>query len=126
MVCLHLSSQQRLTFEMRFSLKFCSYFLSVYFIASFNSFSRIKKLIDMDALGLSRLALVMLDMHTDMKGYSLLTLPQVRYESGSLPFFTFVNGKVFRERKRVPFFIFVNGIVLNVTSIFHISEGGMA
>ncbi|XXG46884.1 hypothetical protein AAC387_Pa02g1613 [Persea americana] len=42
--------------------------------------SRIKKLMDMDALGLSRLALVFLDMHTDVKGYSLLTLPQVSDE----------------------------------------------
>ncbi|XP_051118317.1 uncharacterized protein LOC127242706 [Andrographis paniculata] len=42
--------------------------------------SRIKKLIDIEALGLSRLAVVMLDMHTDVKGYSLLTLPQVRDE----------------------------------------------
>ncbi|KZV41663.1 hypothetical protein F511_21524 [Dorcoceras hygrometricum] len=42
--------------------------------------SRIKKLIDMEALGLSRLAVVVLDMHTDVKGYSLFTLPQVRNE----------------------------------------------
>ncbi|XP_043720329.1 protein CMSS1 [Telopea speciosissima] len=42
--------------------------------------SRIKKLIDMDALGLSRLALIVLDMHTDAKGYSLFTLPQVSVE----------------------------------------------
>ncbi|RZC56334.1 hypothetical protein C5167_015188 [Papaver somniferum] len=42
--------------------------------------SRIKKLIDMDALGLSRLAVIVLDMHTDTKGYSLLTLPQVSNE----------------------------------------------
>ncbi|KAF9610094.1 hypothetical protein IFM89_019934 [Coptis chinensis] len=42
--------------------------------------SRIKKLIDMDALGLSRLAVIVMDMHTDAKGYSLLTLPQVSDE----------------------------------------------
>ncbi|PIN12233.1 putative DEAD-box-containing helicase [Handroanthus impetiginosus] len=42
--------------------------------------SRIKKLIDMEALGLSRLAVIVLDMHMDVKGYSLLTLPQVREE----------------------------------------------
>ncbi|XP_048234592.1 protein CMSS1 isoform X2 [Ricinus communis] len=40
--------------------------------------SRVKKLIDIEALGLSRLAVVVLDIHTDVKGYSLLTLPQVR------------------------------------------------
>ncbi|XP_052206575.1 uncharacterized protein LOC127810972 [Diospyros lotus] len=42
--------------------------------------SRIKKLIDMEALGLTRLAAIVLDMHTDVKGYSLFTLPQVRHE----------------------------------------------
>ncbi|KAJ4969318.1 hypothetical protein NE237_016019 [Protea cynaroides] len=42
--------------------------------------SRIMKLIDMEALGLSRLALIVLDMHTDAKGYSLFTLPQVSGE----------------------------------------------
>ncbi|KAK6118584.1 hypothetical protein DH2020_047670 [Rehmannia glutinosa] len=41
--------------------------------------ARIKKLIDMEALGLSRLALIVLDMHQDVKGYSLFTLPQVRF-----------------------------------------------
>ncbi|OIT38223.1 PREDICTED: protein CMSS1 [Nicotiana attenuata] len=42
--------------------------------------SRIKKLIDMEVLGLSRLAVIVLDMKADAKGYSLLTLPQVRDE----------------------------------------------
>lgn len=42
--------------------------------------SRIKKLIDMEALGLSRLAVIVLDIYTDVKGFSLLTLPQVRDE----------------------------------------------
>jgi hypothetical protein len=42
--------------------------------------NRIKKLIDMEALGLSRLAVIVVDMYTDVKGYSLLTLPQVRDE----------------------------------------------
>ncbi|XP_022722410.1 uncharacterized protein LOC111279684 isoform X4 [Durio zibethinus] len=41
---------------------------------------RIKKLIDIEALGLSRLSVILLDIHTDVKGYSLLTLPQVRDE----------------------------------------------
>lgn len=39
---------------------------------------RIKKLIDIEALGLSRLQVIVLDMHTDVKGYSLLSLPQIR------------------------------------------------
>ncbi|XP_023639828.1 protein CMSS1 isoform X2 [Capsella rubella] len=38
--------------------------------------SRIKKLIDIEALGLSRLDMIVLDMHTDVKGFSLFTLPQ--------------------------------------------------
>ncbi|CAN6462341.1 unnamed protein product [Victoria cruziana] len=42
--------------------------------------SRIKRLIDMDALVLSRLSVIVLDMHLDAKGYSLLTLPQVSLE----------------------------------------------
>uniref|UniRef100_A0A803MGM7 Uncharacterized protein n=1 Tax=Chenopodium quinoa TaxID=63459 RepID=A0A803MGM7_CHEQI len=41
---------------------------------------RIKKLCEMEALGLSRLEVVVLDMHTDVKGFSLLTLQQVRDE----------------------------------------------
>ncbi|CAG7873843.1 unnamed protein product [Brassica rapa] len=42
--------------------------------------SRIKKLIDIEALGLSRLDMIVLDMHADVKGFSLFTLPQVRDE----------------------------------------------
>ena len=48
---------------------------------------RIKKLIDTEALGLSRLQVLLLDMHPDMKGYSLFTLPQVRF--GSIFFIEF-------------------------------------
>ncbi|XWS09307.1 hypothetical protein CRYUN_Cryun40dG0074300 [Craigia yunnanensis] len=42
--------------------------------------NRIKKLIDIEALGLSRLSVILLDIHTDVKSYSLLTLTQVRDE----------------------------------------------
>uniref|UniRef100_A0A2P2KJE4 Protein CMSS1 n=2 Tax=Rhizophora mucronata TaxID=61149 RepID=A0A2P2KJE4_RHIMU len=42
--------------------------------------SRVKKLIDIEALGLSRLTTVVLDIDPDVKGYTLLTLPQVRNE----------------------------------------------
>ncbi|PNT04986.1 hypothetical protein POPTR_014G150100v4 [Populus trichocarpa] len=42
--------------------------------------SRVKKLIDIEALGLSRLTMIVLDMQADVKGYSLFTLPQVRDE----------------------------------------------
>uniref|UniRef100_A0A1D1Y8P1 Uncharacterized protein C3orf26 n=1 Tax=Anthurium amnicola TaxID=1678845 RepID=A0A1D1Y8P1_9ARAE len=40
--------------------------------------SRIKKLMDMEALGTSRLSLIVLDMQADAKCFSLFTLPQVR------------------------------------------------
>lgn len=43
---------------------------------------RLKKLIDLEALGLSRLSVLLIDLHVDVKGYSLLTLPQVRYHFG--------------------------------------------
>ncbi|KMZ58838.1 hypothetical protein ZOSMA_730G00040, partial [Zostera marina] len=42
--------------------------------------SRIKKLIEIDALSLSRLSLVVIDLQRDAKGYSLFTLPQVSNE----------------------------------------------
>ncbi|KAK4803936.1 hypothetical protein SAY86_003753 [Trapa natans] len=42
--------------------------------------SRIKKLIELEALGLSRLSILFIDLHVDVKGYSLLTLPQVSDE----------------------------------------------
>ncbi|XP_010245777.1 PREDICTED: protein CMSS1 isoform X2 [Nelumbo nucifera] len=42
--------------------------------------NRIKKLIEIDALRLSRLAVLVLDMHIDAKGYSLFTQPQVSGE----------------------------------------------
>lgn len=42
-------------------------------------YSRIKKLIDIEALGLSRFAVVLLDIHPDVKGYTLFSLPQVRF-----------------------------------------------
>lgn len=45
---------------------------------------RIKKLIDIEALGLSRLDMIVLDMHTDVKGFSLFTLPQVRFGFSTL------------------------------------------
>lgn len=42
--------------------------------------SRIKKLIEIDALKLSRLSVLMLDMHKDAKGLTLFDVPQVRNE----------------------------------------------
>lgn len=42
--------------------------------------SRIKKLIDLDALGLSRLEMIVIDMQQDAKGFSLFSLPQVSHE----------------------------------------------
>lgn len=42
--------------------------------------SRIKKLIEIDALKLSRLSVLMLDMHKDAKGLTLFDVPQVSNE----------------------------------------------
>ncbi|OAY83729.1 Protein CMSS1 [Ananas comosus] len=42
--------------------------------------SRIKKLIDLEAMSLSRLQVVVLDMQRDAKSFSLFTLPQVSTE----------------------------------------------
>lgn len=42
--------------------------------------SRIKKLIEIDALKLSRLSVLMLDMHKDAKGLTLFEVPQVSNE----------------------------------------------
>lgn len=55
---------------------------------------RIKKLIDMEALGLSRLSVVVLDMYTDVKGYSLFNIPQIRLNPQLLSYqivLSFVN-----------------------------------
>lgn len=62
--------------------------------------SRIKKLIDMEALGLSRLELIVLDTYRDVKGYSLLTLPQVRDEFWDLYKRCF-HGKLLEGRLRM-------------------------
>ncbi|XP_047317270.1 uncharacterized protein C3orf26 homolog [Impatiens glandulifera] len=42
--------------------------------------NRIKKLIDMEALGVNKVKVVVLDMQTDVKGFSLFSLAQVRDE----------------------------------------------
>jgi hypothetical protein len=46
--------------------------------------NRIKKLVDIEALGLSRLDMIVIDMHPDVKGFSLFTLPQVRFGFSTL------------------------------------------
>ena len=56
-------------------------YLFIYILSSQPIKCRIKKLIDVEALGLSRLQLLVLDIHPDVKGYSLFTLPQVRCAS---------------------------------------------
>lgn len=48
-------------------------------------FLRIKKLIDLEAMSLSRLQVVVLDMQRDAKSFSLFTLPQVRLRSTNHP-----------------------------------------
>ncbi|TMW91079.1 hypothetical protein EJD97_014812 [Solanum chilense] len=62
--------------------------------------SRIKRLIDVEALGLSRLAVIVLDMKTDAKGYSLLTLPQVRDEFWDL-YRTYFHQRVLEGALRI-------------------------
>lgn len=62
--------------------------------------NRIKKLIDDEVLGLSRLVVVVLDMHLDVKGYSLLTLPQVRTEFWDL-YRTYFHKRLIKGDLRV-------------------------
>ncbi|KMT11010.1 hypothetical protein BVRB_5g112300 [Beta vulgaris subsp. vulgaris] len=62
--------------------------------------SRIKKLCEMEALGLSRLEVIVLDMHTDIKGFSLLTLPQVRDEFWDL-YKTYFHQRLLQGSLRV-------------------------
>ncbi|PKU76740.1 protein CMSS1 [Dendrobium catenatum] len=65
--------------------------------------SRIKKLVDMDALILSRLAVIVLDMRSDAKGYSLLTLPQVSAEFWDL-YRVHFNERIIQGRTRICFY----------------------
>ncbi|KAL9268838.1 CMSS1-like protein [Drosera capensis] len=62
--------------------------------------SRIKKLCEMDALGLSRLKVLILDMHSDAKGYSLFTLPQVRDEFWDL-YKTYLHQRLVQGDMRI-------------------------
>lgn len=63
-----------------FLLYFVVHHLCISVLLTILYWYRIKKLIDMEALGLSRLTVIVLDMYTDVKGYSLFTLPQVRFD----------------------------------------------
>ncbi|KAG0455271.1 hypothetical protein HPP92_024563 [Vanilla planifolia] len=65
--------------------------------------SRIKKLIDIDALLLSRLALVVLDVQSDAKGYSLFTLPQVSMEFWDL-YRSHFNERIIQGSTRICFY----------------------
>ncbi|XP_020571426.1 protein CMSS1 [Phalaenopsis equestris] len=65
--------------------------------------SRIKKLIDMDALMLSRLAIIVLDIRRDVKGYSLLTLPQVSAEFWNL-YRAHLNERIIEGSTRICFY----------------------
>ncbi|KAK8937885.1 hypothetical protein KSP40_PGU000779 [Platanthera guangdongensis] len=64
---------------------------------------RIKKLVDMDTLLLSRLAVVVLDVRCDAKGYSLLTLPQVSAEFWDL-YRAHFNERVIQGSTRICFY----------------------
>ncbi|XP_078432851.1 U3 containing 90S pre-ribosomal complex subunit [Wolffia australiana] len=65
--------------------------------------SRIKKLMDMESLGISRLSLVVLDMHRDAKGFNLLSLPQVRDEFWEL-YRTHLHGQLIGGELRLCFY----------------------
>ncbi|GAB2230173.1 hypothetical protein Drorol1_Dr00014430 [Drosera rotundifolia] len=62
--------------------------------------SRIKKLCEMEALGLLRLNVLILDMHSDAKGYSLFTLPQVRDEFWDL-YKTYLHQRLVQGDTRI-------------------------
>ncbi|XP_038906109.1 protein CMS1 isoform X3 [Benincasa hispida] len=65
--------------------------------------SRIKKLIDTEALGLSRLAVIVLDIQPDIKGYSLFSLPQVRDEFWDL-YKSYLHPRVVEGELRICLF----------------------
>lgn len=65
--------------------------------------SRIKKLIDMEALSLSRLKLVVLDMQRDPKSFNLFTLPQVSNEFWDL-YKGYLDQKVKEGDTRICFY----------------------
>ncbi|KAF3323718.1 Protein CMSS1 [Carex littledalei] len=74
--------------------------------------SRIKKLIDMEALSLKRLKLVVLDMQRDAKSFSLFTLPQVSAEFWDL-YKTCLEEKVTRGDTRICFYGAVSNKEIN-------------
>ncbi|CAN6248168.1 unnamed protein product [Urochloa humidicola] len=65
--------------------------------------SRIKKLIDMEALSLSRLKLVVLDMQKDAKSFNLFTLPQVSNEFWDL-YKGYLEPKIREGNTRICFY----------------------
>ncbi|GJN11928.1 hypothetical protein PR202_ga30166 [Eleusine coracana subsp. coracana] len=65
--------------------------------------SRIKKLIDMEALSLSRLKLVVLDMQRDAKSFTLFTLPQVSNEFWDL-YKGYLDSKIRGGETRICFY----------------------
>ncbi|CAL5034862.1 unnamed protein product [Urochloa decumbens] len=65
--------------------------------------SRIKKLIDMEALSLSRLKLVVLDMQKDAKSFNLFTLPQVSNEFWDL-YKGYLDPKIREGNTRICFY----------------------
>ncbi|XP_066346902.1 uncharacterized protein [Miscanthus floridulus] len=65
--------------------------------------SRIKKLIDMEALSLSRLKLVVLDMQKDAKSFTLFTLPQVSNEFWNL-YKCYLDPKIREGNMRICFY----------------------
>ncbi|RLM73310.1 protein CMSS1 [Panicum miliaceum] len=72
-------------------------------IACVRSLCRIKKLIDIEALSLSRLKLVVLDMQKDAKSFNLFTLPQVSNEFWDL-YKGYLDPKVQEGNMRICFY----------------------
>lgn len=79
----------------------------------------------MEALGLSRLEVIVLDMHTDIKGFSLLTLKQVR-----LDYPTTILNFLFLFLKLLPssshtFFFYVCGCMFNKQPEWHDQQSNL-
>ncbi|ONM18305.1 DEAD-box helicase family protein [Zea mays] len=80
---------------------------------------RIKKLIDMEALSLSRLKLVVLDMQKDAKSFTLFTLPQVSNEFWDL-YKGYLDPKIREGNMKICFYGAVSE--RDITKTFSLAE----
>lgn len=81
--------------------------------------SRIKKLIDMEALSFSRLKLVVLDMQKDAKSFTLFTLPQVSNEFWDL-YKGYLDPKIREGNMKICFYGAVSE--RDITKTFSLAE----